>query len=1040
MIKRNTYTAFIAVLLILVSFSFQTVMAQDAGMTVKGVVLESGSGSPLKQVTISVSATGTTSETDENGNFSIAVPNKQVELVFYLPGYNKRNVFLNGREFVNVSLVSDEFSSFDNSYNDPLGSKLLKDQTFSVAKVSGNELNNSALVGVDQALVGKVPGLYGVSQSGMPGAKSYLNIRGFSSLFGRNEPLLVVDGMIHEYSYANQSLLDGFSTNPFETIDLYDIVDVTVLKDGNSNFGAAGSNGVININTEQKSEVSTVIKFAAYGGMSFAPENLEVMNSDQFKTYLSSVFASQGLTQSEINTTYPWINGGSSAAGYYRYGNNTDWQKEIYKPANLQKYHFFLKGGDDIATYNVSTGLLSQKGIVDGSAYTKFNLRVNGKINITDKFSIAPNAKLSLSDSKTPNLGYNAWKSAILSALTKSPLMAPYAKSDETGDDLSYLDDVGAFNVSNPSAIVKNAQGKNRNYHFLSSVDAQYKIHDRFIIGTLVGIDFNNSRENLFMPDKGIVQVDSAFNSPQDLVNEFKSSQSHSYLKYNLKSKSGHLVNIAGGFRYMKNSYKFNGAIDLNTPSDDFKKLGQGAQFTFLRQVLGDDRSLIWTSSYGKVDYSFRDKYLLSANLSYDGNSAVNKDHRYNFYPSVAAAWRLSSEKFLSGLKWMDDLKVRGSWSVTGNMNSTVYDFSKLYYTSSRVNSVGTVVREAIPNNNLEMEMKNSVNAGLDMSLFRQTFNLHLDVFKSNVDNLIIQQELPQTFGYTNYFDNGGKLESKGIEIGADARFTIGKVVWTLGGTLANAETKITGLKFVNPNVSDILTSVEGCEYITSVGNSYNAFYGYKTDGIFTSEEEANQYTGPKGYKMHAGDVKFVEVEENKVIDANDKQIIGNPNPKFFGGFNTAFRYKSFELSALFNYSIGNDVFNYVRSKTESMDSYSNQLTSVLDSWTPTNTDATLPRIAYGDPIGNNVFSDRWIEDGSYVRMRQLTLSYTLPAVSGVYKGITIYATGTNLLTFTNYTGYDPEFLYTNNPFYMGIDYGKMPQTKSFIIGLKLDL
>jgi len=1004
-------------ILLLVSFCFQTATAQDAGLNVKGIVLESGTGLPLKQVTISVTATGTTAGTDEKGEFTIAVPNKQVELVIYLPGYNKRNIYLNGRDFLNVSLVSSDFGSFDNTYNDPLGEKILKGASFSLSKLTSKDFANTASSSFDQALKGRVAGLSSTEESGMPGYKTFLNIRGYSSLFGKTEPLLVIDGMIHEYSYANQSLMEGYSINPFDIVDIEDVTDVTIMKDGASNFGAAGSNGVINVNTEQKGETSTVIKLAAYAGMSFAPQNLEVLDADQFRGYFSDMLADQKMSQGNINVKFPWLNN-PSAAEHYRYSNNTNWQSEIFKPSTLQKYHFFLKGGDDIATYNVSTGIINQSGILDGSTYSRFNLRVNGKINITDKFSLTPNAKLSLADAKSYNLGYSAWKSPIFAALQKSPLMSPYTKDLSTGDDLNYLDEVGAFNISNPRSIIENAMGKNRNYHFLSSANAQYKFSERLVIGTLVGIDFNNSRENIFLPNKGVVQVDSAANSPGDLVNEFRSSQNHTYLNYKNKSKTGHSLAFMGGFRYMKNSFKFDEALDLNTPSDDFKKLGQGAQYSFLRSITGEDRGLLWVSYYGNFDYNFRDKYFVSTNLSYDGNSAVNKDNRFNFYPSLSAAWRLSSEKFLSGAKWMDDLKVRGSWSVTGNMFSSVYDYSKLYYTSTRINSLGVITREAIPNLDLEMEMKTTLNAGIDMSLFKQAFNLHVDFYKSSVDNLIVQQELPETFGFTNFYDNGGQLESKGIEISADTRFHIGRLIWTLGGTFSNADTKIKSLKFINPEVSNIVTAVEGAEYLTEVNNVVNAFYGYKTKGIFATDVEASKYIGPNGQVMQAGDVIYDDKVADNVINYLDKQVIGNPNPKFFGGFNTAFKFKNIELSALFQYSVGNDVYNYVKYKMESMDSYANQSTAVLDRWSNSNLNGKLPRLAY----------------------EQLTLSYTLPAVSGVYKGITIYATGTNLLTFTKYTGYDPETLYTNNPFYMGIDYGKMPQAKSFIVGLKLDL
>ena len=1039
MTKRISYsTCFSLLIFFMACMSIQPVGAQDTGVTIKGIVLESGTGLPLKQVSISVASTGTSSETDETGAFSIVVPNKQAELLINLPGYNKRNIYINGRDNVHISLVSTDFFSFDNSYNHPLGSNLLKDASFSVVALKADDMKFSPASSFDQALQGRVAGLSVSEQSGMPGHKTFMNIRGISSLYGNTEPLLFIDGMIHDFSYASNSLMEGFSINPMEVVDIEDISDITVLKDGDSFLGAAGSNGVINVNTEQKSETSTVIKMSAYGGMSMTPQSLDVMNSGQFRNYFSELLTEQGTT--DINTRYPWLNGGPTAAEYYRYNHNTDWQKESFKPSSLSKYHFFLKGGDDIATYNISTGYLKQEGLFEESSYSRFNLRINGKINISNKFSIAPNAKLSLADTKTPNMGYSTWKNPLTATLLMPPVTGAYARDNATGTVLSYLDDVTIFNVSNPTSIIQDAQGTNRNYHFLSSVMAQYKFNNHFVLSNLMGINFNNARESIFLPNLGLVQVDSASNSPGDFVNEFRSMQNHATLAYNNKTASGHTIVLQGGMRYMENSYKHNKAIDLNTPSDDFKSLGKGSRYSYLRTSTGDNRELTWVSYFGSMNYDFRSKYLLDVNVSYDGNSAVNKTNRYNFYPSVAGAWRASSEAFLANATWIDDLKFRGSWSTTGNMFSSVYDFSKLYYTSQRLNSAGVILREAIPNENLELEKKMTVNAGVDLSLFKQTVNFHVDYYQSIVDNLIIQQVLDPTFGYTNYFDNGGKLESKGLEVSADFRVQTGSLIWTLGGSVAKQATEVTSLEFLASGTSNVITPIEGAELITSVGNTVNAFWGYETNGILNDANEAAGIIGPNRIPMAQGDIKYVDRDNNQIIDENDKVIIGNPNPDFFGGFNTTLRFKRLELAAYFNYSLGNEIFNYVRYKTESMDTYANQMASVLDRWTPSNPSETMPRASFGDPTGNTAFSDRWIEDGSYVRLKQLTLNYKLPQVAGLYKGITLYVTGTNLLTFTDYSGYDPDFLYSNNPFYMGVDYGKMPQPKSFIVGLKLDL
>jgi len=1037
MTKKHLYSTCFSVILVLSVLGLSlSLNAQETDVKVTGNVKESGTGKPLNSVTVSVSATGKISVTDDNGAFSIAVPNLQADLIFNMPGYKIQKVYLNGRDEVNIALVALKYRSLDDLYNSPNGQFAVKDAVFSLSTLVESDLKYKKITSSDQSLQGKVAGMNVTRQSGMPGQRTYMNLRGISSFYGNSEPMLIIDGMIHDYNYASHSLIEGFALNPFDVLDIDDISDISVQKDGLSYLGSAGSNGLINVNTEQKAETSTVLKFSLYGGIALTPKNQDVLDAAEFKNYFGDMIVQNG----DDPNNYPWLNGGPGSDGYYRYNNNTDWQDEIYRPASLSKFHFFLKGGDEIATYNISTGYLTQKGIYENSNYSRYNLRVNGMINITDKFSIVPNVKLSLADSRLANQGPSTWKNPVTSALLKPSIMAPYARDEVSGAELDYLDDVdNIFNVSNPKAIVRNAAGTNRNYHFLSSLTAQYKFNDHFNIYTLVGINFNNTRENIFLPDIGMVQVDSAYNSPGDLVYEFRSSQNHTKVTYTNKTASGHNFDLIAGFRYLENSYKYNLSLDLNTPSDDFKSLGRGSQYTYLRSTTGDNRGLKWIAYYGIFNYNFRNKYYINANVSYDGNSAVNKDHRYNFYPSVGAAWRLSSENFMSGVNWISDLKLRGSYSITGNMYNTIYDYSTLYYTDRRLNAKGTLIRQGIPNENMDLEKRNTINGGADVSLFQQQFNVHLDVFKSNVDNLVILQDLPSTFGYTNYYDNGGKLEMSGIELSADLRLQISKVVWQLGGSLGNTMTKVKSLDFINPDTKSIISTIEGAQYITKEGSALNAFYGYKTDGILTAAEAG--VIGPNGVPMQAGDVKYVESgTSDGIINESDKMIIGDPNPDLFGGFFTSFTINRFQLMASFNYSIGNDIYNYVRAQTEAMDSYSNQSVSVMDRWTAGSPSTTLPRASFGDPTGNTVFSDRWIEDGTYLRLGQLTVSYDLPAIPGVAKGVSIYLTATNLFTITNYSGYDPEFAYMNSPFYMGVDYGKMPQTKSFIMGLKIDL
>jgi hypothetical protein len=451
-----SYSRALIIFLFFTGLITQSLTAQTSDIEVSGIVRESDTGTPLSQVAVSVTSTGLLSTTDEQGEFTILVPDLGAEIIIDLPGYNKRRIYLNQREHIEVSLVPDQFRTLDNDYNAPLGNLRDKDAVAPLKALSQGDLELTRASSFDQAFKGKVPGLHMIQKSGMPGQRSYLNIRGFSSLYAESEPLLFIDGMIHEYAYPRQSLMEGFSLNAFDVVDIDDIYDLSVQRDGNSYLGSLSSNGVLYLNTEQKVEASTVIKFSAYGGITLVPEKQNLLDASQFKTYFTDALLSEGLNQQEIDGLLPWLNGDASSEDYYKYNNNTDWQNEVFKPSALSKFHFFIKGGDDIATYNISTGYLIHNGIYANSRYTRFNLRINGKVNITKRFSVTPNVKLSLADSKLANHGPSDWKNPVLSALLKPPIMAPLARDENTGETLTYHDDVGVFDVSNPSAIVAN--------------------------------------------------------------------------------------------------------------------------------------------------------------------------------------------------------------------------------------------------------------------------------------------------------------------------------------------------------------------------------------------------------------------------------------------------------------------------------------------------------------------------------------------------------------------------------------------------------
>ncbi|MFA9391113.1 MAG: SusC/RagA family TonB-linked outer membrane protein [Prolixibacteraceae bacterium] len=1023
-------------LLVLVLIGTASLNAQNANK-LSGLVKDATSNLPLESVLVSIA--GENTNTDKDGTFQITVTEPTAYLVAQIPGYTTRIIELNGRSQIIIYMVRGNFKSIDDMVSTPLGTVASRDMTQSGSYAVANDMSQKANSSLDQALKGKLGGTQITMGSGMPGSKGYINSRGMTSLYGRNEPMVIIDGMIHPIHYANYSAIDGFSHNPLDIVDVDDVESVSVFNDGNSYMGSNGSNGVMYINSEQKGETSSSIVFNAYSGIAFSPRRQSLLDAQGFRSLLNDEIAQSGLSTDEINSNYSFLNAAENTEDYYRYNNNTDWQNEIYRLGIVQKYHLFLKGGDNIATYNISTGYLKHEGILKNTSYNRFNVRVNGKINITDKFSIQPNTKLSLSDSYLMEQGYTISSNPILAAQLKSPLMNPM-KIDADGNELEFIDDIGAFNASNPKAIVENVDAFNRNYHFITSVKGQYDFNDNLSVSTFIGIDFNNSRDNIFIPNVGLSKIDSAYNSSRVMVNEFRSTQNQNQLTYNKDFKSKGILNVKIGHRYMKSSYEYDKGTDLNSTTDDFKTLGQGANNQELRTIIGENRVVKWVAYYATADYNFLSKYYLSAAVSYDATSVINKNARYNLYPSLSGAWRLSAEPFLADSKWLNDLKIRASFSQTGNMNNYAYDYSNLYYRGVKAGYYSVPVREAIPNPDMEIEKLNTINLGVDVAMLSQKLNFSLNVFNSMVNNLITKQNIAPAYGYTTYFSNAGALRNMGAELSFIYRKEFGKVTWTLGGMLTYIDNKVTSLDFIQDGENKIINNVEGASLVTKEGAPLYSYYGFETDGLFSNNDEAAQYIGPNGHKGKAGDVRYVDVDGNKEINDLDKTAIGSPIAPMFGGLNTSVAFGNFAVKADFAFSSGNDIYNHVNQLGQSMGLGYNQQEIVNERWTPDNMNTNVPALSIGDQYGNNVFSDRWLEKGNYVRMQAFTVSYKYPSSTKVFDNLTLYLTATNLFTLTSYSGLDPEFMLYNDPLYMSNDYGKMPQPKSFVIGVKLGL
>jgi len=580
---------------------------------------------------------------------------------------------------------------------------------------------------------------------------------------------------------------------------------------------------------------------------------------------------------------------------------------------------------------------------------------------------------------------------------------------------------------------------------FLGVSFLEYKITEKLTGRIQFGFDRSKSNEKIFIPSWGIApQGDgSADRSMKVKENQFYSLLGEARISYLNRINFVHDITVDAGARYMVNGLIQDFGTAQNSATDEFKDLNSGKADE--KTVGGNQGKWSWLNYFLSASYIFKGRYIFTGNISVDGSSKFGPEvsngitfsgYPFAILPSAGIAWRISSEPFLSAVRILDELKLRASYGLTGSDDFVNY-YTKLYYVSIPYFSVTGFTLNGVYNPGLKWETVKQVNIGLDLALFRERLILNADWYQERTDDMITSISLPAYYGFDKYIINGGSGKTSGLEVNIFGRLIDKDLKWTIGANYSLYKNKVLSLEH-----DQIITTFLGGEKITKVGSPMGMFYGYRSQGVFISQEQADManLVDKAGRRFNAGDMYFVDQDANGIIDELDKTIIGNPHPDYTLGLSNNWSFRGFTLSLFFYYVKGTDVFNYLRSRTESMDGLENQSTAVYNRWITNGQTTGIPRASFGDPMGNARFSNRWIEDGSYLRLRNATLSYTFPQKLSFMNELNIYLTGTNLITITKYLGYDPEFSYLNGVLGQGIDYGKMPQPRSMVIGIKIGL
>jgi len=1019
--------------------------------TLRGYTTEATTNRPVAGVRIKYKQL-TAAISDSAGAFSIEVPDYSVSITVEGNGLQSKVIALRGRSEIQIALHEDGF----NSYFEEL---VLPDRVTSISNIPTSATGlptrgawNRLAETPDAYLQGKVAGLQAIRRSGTPGIGANLFLRGFSSLYATNQPLVVIDGVVFDMGIYGSSLFRDHYNNPLSFIDIRDIDNITVLKEGVSQYGARAANGVILITTARAQEEATKIDAALYGGVNFAPALYPVMGAGDYRTYLSEILQSQGMGPNEIHAL-PYMNDNPSNEGYYKYHSMQNWQKKVFTSTPFQNGYLKIRGGDNIARYALSIGFLKNQGVIDNTDLSRYNVRFNADFTLSPRLTASSNLSLTYNEQKLKETGLTKNSNAIYSALVKAPFMHTN-EVDANGTPSPTLAAADIFAVSNPLALTNSMIASNNAYRFLGGITFGYKLTRDITLASTFAITMDKVRETFFVPELGVV--------PDTLENAVARNRSGAQVlrlfnvyndtraTYRKLIGNVHDFSVTLGTRFNNSNTEQDWVRGFNSATDKLTGVGLGANS--LRRIGGSIGESRWFNTYLTTDYNYRGKYYAAFNLAIDASSRFGKDaedgaiirmgeRNYPVFPSLDLAWAVSSEEFMKDVKWIDLFRVRTSAGITGNDDIGNHTAKKTY-TSQNLLGVQGLVRGTAGNPALQWEANTRINAGVDFSVLNERLSFSFDVWKHKTDNMIVYEAAPAASGFEFVVNNSGAMKSTGWDASVQGRIVNGaKLKWDLGFNIAQYKSRVTALP------ADILTEFAGGTYLTRVGQAPNLFYGHVTEGVFSSNAQASSAglssLNAQGalVPFQGGDIRFKNINaSDAVIDDNDRTVIGDPNPDFYGAINSNLTWKNWSVEALVTFVQGNDVYNYTRRQLESMSGYENQTEAAMNRWKNDGQNASMPRAVWGDPAGNSRFSDRWIEDGSYMRLRSVSVSYDFNIKPRLVKYAVVYLTGNNLVTLTKYKGYDPEFNVSSSVFGQGVDAMMEPLHKSVQVGIKLGL
>lgn len=1044
----------------------ETQQRQYATRVIKGRVLKAAGNIPLSGAMVGTAGIeGYSTLTRTDGTYELNLPAFATSLQVTSPGYNTVRIGLSSGDVQRDIMLYDEtFRADYNADTDILNTSTTSSFRYSSAVTIEEEVQKQ--LGAD---------VHVVTRNGTPGIGGVMFLNGINSLHINAQPLIVVDGVILDQQYGRTMLHDGFYNDILSNISPADIEKVTVLRNGTALYGAKGANGVLLVQTRRNKSMATRITASLSAGITLEPKYLDVMNASQFKSYASDLLAT---TNTPI-TNFKFLNEDPSYYYYPQYHNDTDWKSLVYRTAITQNYNINVEGGDDVANYNLSLGYTNNQSTLKNNGMNRLNIRFNTDIKLTTRFTVRFDASFANQTRNLRNDGAPADydegtpTSPAFLAYTKSPMLSPYAYANgELSDsyidisDETYLDEALAeytnynYRLANPVAVNEYGEAENKNRFENSminiSVTPTYSFNSHLKLSEHFSYNLVNTNGKYYIPLNGVpsyyVTSVGAFreNEIRSLFSKQNSVTSDTRIDWN-NNYGPHSIHLFAGARINWENYKLNSQWGYNTGSD--KTPFMSSSLLNANTVGNTDKwnSIAW---YAQAQYNYRQRYYLQANLTAEASSRFGRDAAdalkafdaaWGIFPGIHGAWVVSNEKWFADTKGIDYLRLDIGYDVSGNDDIDCFAARSYFSSAKFLQAITGISFGNIGNNRLQWETTRRLSAGFETNLVDNRINLRFNWFSSTTSNLLTFQNLDFITGLEKNWSNDGKLKNQGFDVSLTAKIINSKnFQWELGASAGHYKNRITALAD-GRTYED--TNVYGATIRTETGKPANMFYGYKTLGVFSTSEEAAHAAlyilddnGVDRHYFGAGDMHFADINGDHRIDEADRVFIGDPNPDIHGNIFTSMAYKKWRIDINFNYSLGNDVYNYMRSQLEGGSRFMNQTKAMTRRWQTEKQITDMPKATFQDPMGNSRFSDRWIEDGSYLRLKSLTLSYTLPVNTTFLQGLEFWIQGNNLLTFSRYLGSDPEFSATSSVIGQGIDLGQLPQSRSIVAGVKINL